>query len=518
MNTFTQRALYLIVGCQMIAAITGQTIERFVSLNGTNDTAGGYTSWAGAATGIQYAINVCVSGDVVWVSNGTYEVGTTVDAGVTNRVVINQAITVRSLNNDPTNTTIKGAVNIRPVYMVANSTLIGFTLTNGSFATTVSGGGLLGPTTTNAVASNCLINGNAGLVSASGGGVRYCTLYNCQIVANTGVHGGGARNSVLYDCLVSGNLATNYGGGMRDCSAYGSTIISNTAWIDGGGGYGGGIMSNCTLSGNTAQGSGGGGSICDLYDCRFIGNSAVANGGGVQAGSAYKLYNCIISNNISGDGGGVWAGSLYNCQLIGNSATNYGGGVSANARLLNCLVKGNWATIEGGAAYQCKLTNCLVIGNAGRYGGVGGNWNLSMLYNCTLSGNSSASGYPISRDSTFVNCISWSNNNDKSYPDSGISNYYSLSVGAAYTNGGLGGCITNDPLFIANGTGGYGTNLVPGNYRLQAGSPCINTGTNQGWMDGAVDLDGHLRLDHFSRQVDMGAYEFLPAGTMFTVR
>ena len=78
------------------------------------------------------------------------------------------------------------------------------------------------------------------------------------------------------------------------------------------------------------------------------------------------------------------------------------------------------------------------------------------------------------------------------------------------------GNITNDPMFVANGSG-YGTNFVAGNYHLQRGSPCINAGINQSWMPGARDLDGHSRIDRFSGVVDMGCYEYLPQGTFYSV-
>jgi len=35
-------------------------------------------------------------------------------------------------------------------------------------------------------------------------------------------------------------------------------------------------------------------------------------------------------------------------------------------------------------------------------------------------------------------------------------------------------------------------------------------------MTGAVDLDGHSRIDRFSGVVDMGCYEYLPQGFMFS--
>jgi hypothetical protein len=61
-------------------------------------------------------------------------------------------------------------------------------------------------------------------------------------------------------------------------------------------------------------------------------------------------------------------------------------------------------------------------------------------------------------------------------------------------------------------------NTNAGNYRLSQGSPCINAGLNQSWMvTNRIDLDGHRRIDVFSRIVDMGCYEYLPAGSMYLI-
>jgi hypothetical protein len=59
---------------------------------------------------------------------------------------------------------------------------------------------------------------------------------------------------------------------------------------------------------------------------------------------------------------------------------------------------------------------------------------------------------------------------------------------------------------------------VANNYRLADGSPCINAGLNQEWMTDDVDLDGRQRLDRFTRQVDMGCYEYVWRGTMFNLK
>ena len=68
---------------------------------------------------------------------------------------------------------------------------------------------------------------------------------------------------------------------------------------------------------------------------------------------------------------------------------------------------------------------------------------------------------------------------------------------------------TNNPLFV---------NTNAGNYRLTSASPCVNTGISEGWMTGAMDLDGHSRIDRLGGKVDMGAYEFLPKGTFVLFR
>ena len=74
-----------LLGCKAPA------VTRYVSLDGTNDVAGGYTNWAGAATTIQAAISASAVGDWIWVSNGTYEVGVIPSDRGDNRVITTAA-------------------------------------------------------------------------------------------------------------------------------------------------------------------------------------------------------------------------------------------------------------------------------------------------------------------------------------------------------------------------------------------------------------------------------------------
>jgi hypothetical protein len=66
----------------------------------------------------------------------------------------------------------------------------------------------------------------------------------------------------------------------------------------------------------------------------------------------------------------------------------------------------------------------------------------------------------------------------------------------------------SDPLF---------KNLAAGDLRLRHGSPCINAGLYQDWMDEACDVAGQPRI--LNKYVDIGAYENpLPGGTLIILR
>ena len=473
--------LVFICGASFRAA---SAADRYVSLTGGHVLP--YTNWADAATNIQAAISASSDGDVVWVTNGTYEVGGAPSGSpgsmLINRVAITKAITVCSANNDPTNTIIKGAWDpatngpaaIRCVYMVKDSSLIGFTLTNGAtFAVaTVSedtyGGGIYCKTN-NATISNCVIAGNSAAVL--GGGV-YCgtldnSLLNCALQGNSAhQEGGGVYLGTLFSCLLTGNSApslTNGGGG----GAYGS------------------ILSNCTLSGNSAV-YGGGASGGTLYNCTLSGNSVLYYGGGA-IGSI--LSNCTLSGNSANIGGGASGGTLYNCTLSGNSASFSAGGANAGT-LYSCTLSGNSAVYGGGGMDSSILYNSLLTGNSASFGGgaSGGS-----LYNCTLSGNSAVYGGGVYGGYLLYNCVSW-NNSSPDYTDI-RKIFYSCGVGYSGNSN-----IALDPQFISTA-----------NYRLTNSSPCLDAGTNFSWMTDpsdprSKDLDGNPRIQ--GGAVNMGAYEY----------
>ena len=117
-----------------MCVISAHAETRYVSLTGLHISP--YTNWADASTNIQFAIDASDAGDLLLVTNGVYDAGeVVVHEGLINRVALTNAITVMSVNG-PQQTVIMGRgplgqSAIRCAYVGSNSTLAGFTLTNG---------------------------------------------------------------------------------------------------------------------------------------------------------------------------------------------------------------------------------------------------------------------------------------------------------------------------------------------------------------------------------------------------
>jgi hypothetical protein len=278
---------------------------HYVNLNNSNPSYP-YLDWSTAATNIQDAIDAAFNGDQILVTNGIYQVGGRIVYGsLTNRVVVNKAIMVQSVNG-PAVTIIQGyqvpgTTNgdsaVRCVYLTNNAALIGFTLTNGATRNAgdankeESGGGVWCESIAGAIVSNCAITVNAAFYQGGGayqGTLGYCILNSNSVASSSYGYGGGAYQSYLVNCVVTGN------------SVHGSF-----------GSYGGGTcnanLTNCVLAGNLCNGYGGGACNGNLVNCTITGNFASSTGGGTY--NANQI-NCINYFNI--------------CPI--NGATNYYGG------------------------------------------------------------------------------------------------------------------------------------------------------------------------------------------------
>jgi hypothetical protein len=229
------------------------------------------TSWNTAFLNIQSAISSAQDHDTVLVTNGIYATsGLTVVGSLGNRVAINKAIIVKSVNG-PDVTTIKGFGGVdgddarRCAYVGANAVLAGFTLREGHTRT-------------------------SGIASDLAGGGAWCedsgTISNCTITANTANNtGGGVYNGTVSRCIVSSNSA-DVGGGVYNTQLDNSLVVYNSAGSDGAGGYNGTFV-NCTVSSNTATGDGGGVYNVDVKNSIVWGNTAGSGSSNWLSGSFY---------------------------------------------------------------------------------------------------------------------------------------------------------------------------------------------------------------------------------------
>ncbi len=256
-------AVAAIVITLMASAGSAWAAVRYVDLNSPSP-APPYTNWATAAHVIQDAVDAAAPGDQVLVTNGVYATGgRMVFSSITNRVAIDRAISVESVNGPEVTIiqgyqvpgTTNGTEAIRCAYLVNGASLSGFTLTNGAtrssaFGSDHFGGGVLCEELAIAVVSNCVLVGN----SAFGGGGAACRgiLSKCLLIGNSAGYGGGAFLSTLNNCLVAGNSAALSGGGANQCTLNNCTLISNRAQ-NAGGAYRGSLK-NCTVVGNTGGG------------------------------------------------------------------------------------------------------------------------------------------------------------------------------------------------------------------------------------------------------------------------
>ena len=247
-----------------------------------------------------------------------------------------------------------------------------------------------------------------------------------------------------------GLFADGVGVELRNC-----ILLENTAMYVGG--AKGGLLNNCTISGNIAHYDYGGAYYSVMNNCVLSANTSAR-----MAGGAYhsQCVNCTIVSNNAPSGSGVRVCWLTNCIISGNTG---GAAVGAGSQLFNCLVSDN-ATL---GVYNSGLVNCTVVGNNGGVDNSGLN-----------------------------NCIVWSNKNYNIIEPFECFNTCAPDISTS------NGCINYNPMFV---------DAANGNYRLQEGSSCIDTGDNSTTAS-SPDLDWNVRIADGNSDgiatVDMGAFEY----------
>ena len=195
----------------------------------------------------------------------------------------------------------------------------------------------------------------------------------------------------------------------------------------------------------------------------------------------------------SGSPTGVFS-LLSRCIVTDCYSPTYGGGV----RILDAS--------EGVMPGMCS---CLVHHNTAAQGGGGisiGAYNMMAVSTCTVCYNSAPVGGGIYKSGAsyaggVFQAISFFNSGTDMYGASSTLYLwdccYGTHSGVYCTNSPSYGCSNSDPMFV---------NPAGDDYRLQAGSPCIDKGWvgHNYWNDG-YDLDGNPRVVGYT--FDTGAYE-----------
>jgi len=375
-----------------------------------------------------------------------------------------KAITVRS--TDPANpgvvaTTIIDGDAVGTVVTFddgegLDSILDGFTVQSGF--TLEAGAGIAIDNSSPTIRRCTLFDNDAGLGGAIGCVMKSAPLIDeCFFFINFSGFGGAVFNSggstpTIIDCIFDSNTA-GFGGAIAN-------IEESDADISG-----------CLFTHNTAIGSGFGGAI---YNALM---------------SSPSIADCVMDGNLAVDGGGIYNADashpdVLRCEILANVVNNRGGGIanqtSSSPFIFSCLFADNEARFGGGI-----------------YTSTGASPN---VVNCTFSNNAAVlqggGVHNFGASPDYTNCIMWDNTPDDVFeafiPQTII--VRSSDVGGGWPGGGN---IDVDPMFA---------NPAGGDYRLAAGSPCIDAGDNFYVPPGSFDLDGNDRI--VGVLVDMGAYEF----------
>ena len=424
----------------------GATPIHYVSLSGGHVWP--FTNWLDAATNVQTAVDTAFDGDTVLVTNGVYNVGgaPTPGGALLNRVVVDRAITVRSVNGAD-ETILEGqgpigATAVRGVYLANNAALNGFTITNGF---------------THSLAAATVLDQNGGGAFITGGGSMIsCVVVRCSSSLSAGGIYGDTVGTIQ-DSTIAGNVSWLVAGGisLSNTGMISGCSISNNALTFANASRGGGVamfgsdtlLTNSIISSNVALHAGG--AIVhdgDVILCTFQHNQAMAEGGGLVLEQHATVFSSTFFNNSAvTQGGGLYRDTtdfmaITNCHFIANTSGTSGGGIWSDGQfyLWHCTFRGNNAMTGSGGGISsrgsCRFFNCLFTGNQAGLDGGGIHGLVQFIKNTTMSGNKAlAAGGALgvfngSQTAAMENTILW-NNEAAGVSDTVSASFANLSTG-----------------------------------------------------------------------------------------
>lgn len=205
---------------------------------------------------------------------------------------------------------------------------------------------------------------------------------------------------------------------------------------------------------------------------------------------AAGVRRCVVlaNGNDSRWASDRWRTRLIGFTLVGGRDTNFGRGEDGAAvcagTIENCVIKN--CVAERSIVFASELYGCLIVQNNAQSG-----YGVLMhgdARNCTIVGNTGR----VAWDNGLKNCIAVNGGIYKSFGEPEGCHYCCLDSERAPEQGNF----VADIKFI---------DAAKGDYRLAAGSPCIDAGNNS-YVTAQSDLVGNIRIANGT--VDIGCYEY----------